>query len=469
MLGAVLVSPTMTVVLVLPWLLCTFLVCWTFLGGTFVTCLSVLSFAPSWTQHKFDFGPVAPSGTLSGQAIEFKGLPQFERDFASFFVGLLVAMAALSLLQFGNPGMPSFLGDFFGAGYFMFDFKGLLWSFMVPVVVAAAMLAAAGRDVFVCGGAPFAWRCPTCFQPLREPPLLDAMLAALLVFLWYIFVQTVGLLFVFSAGFCQNWYLTGSWVDFYMLINAPDFGMGKEKGLKFSLFIQEVVKRSPFQVGIEAVPQLGSCINVGISAAAQVPVMAAALKECCVSVASDGVSLLYNVPLTLVFKCVALAAAAFTAAAAFGAFCGAFTLVTLQIVLVGDFLFAFVGLVAVTQQQAAAAGVTMPQRQRLHHGWTWVTTLRRQASIRQWDRTKLKVKRVPKHKSSKSLPRTWLERRWWCGVSPGWTRCLWSSVTLSRSLVFRALFSTWLVPLVVGFGKMSLWSRVVLGPTPLCS
>ena len=37
---------------------------------------------------------------------------------------------------------------------------------------------AAGRDVFVCGGAPFAWLCPTCFQPLREPPLRDAMLAA---------------------------------------------------------------------------------------------------------------------------------------------------------------------------------------------------------------------------------------------------------------------------------------------------
>ena len=26
-------------------------------------------------------------------------------------------------------------------------------------------------------------------------------------------------------------------------------------------------------------------------------------------------------------------------------------------------------------------GVTMPQRRRLHHGWTWVTPLRRQASI----------------------------------------------------------------------------------------
>ena len=35
-----------------------------------------------------------------------------------------MAMAALSLLQFGNPGMPSFVGDFFGAGCFIFDFKG---------------------------------------------------------------------------------------------------------------------------------------------------------------------------------------------------------------------------------------------------------------------------------------------------------------------------------------------------------
>ena len=192
------------------WLLCTFLGCWTFLGGTFLTCLSVLSFAPSWTQLKFDFGPVAPSGTLSGQAMEFKGLLQFERDFASFFVGLLAVMAALSLLQFGNPGMPSFLGDFCGAGFFMFGFMGLLWSFIATEVVAAAMLAAAGRDVFVCGGAPFAWCCLTCFQPFREPPLLDAMPAALLGFLCFIFVQNMGLLFVFGAGFCQKWYLTGS-------------------------------------------------------------------------------------------------------------------------------------------------------------------------------------------------------------------------------------------------------------------
>ena len=87
-----------------------------------------------------------------------------------------------------------------------------------------------------------------------------------------------------------------------------------------------------------------------------------------------------------------------------------------------------------SQQQAAAAGKATPR-------------VRRQASFRQWDRTKLKVKKVQKHKSSKSLSRTWLERRWWCGGSPGWTRCLWSSVKLSRcSLVFLALCSTWLVP-----------------------
>ena len=104
--------------------------------------------------------------------------------------------------QFGNPGIPSFLGD---AGYFMFDFKGLLWSFMVPVVVAAAMLAAAGRDVFVCGDAPFAWLCPTCFQPPREPPLRDAMLAALVVSLLYFLVQTEGYVdhLVCISPFCQ--------------------------------------------------------------------------------------------------------------------------------------------------------------------------------------------------------------------------------------------------------------------------
>ena len=45
----------------------------------------------------------------------------------------------------------------------------------------------------------------------------------------------------------------------------------------------------------------------------------------------------------------------------------------------------------------------MPQTRRLHHGWTWVTPLRRQASIRQWDRKTLKVEKVPKYKSSKSL------------------------------------------------------------------
>ena len=133
-------------------------------------------------------------------------------------------------------------------------------------------------------------------------------------------------------------------------------------------------------------------------------------------------------------------------------------------------LFAFrwsaasVGRVTAAKRQLRR--VTMPQRQRQHHGWTWVTFLRRQASFRQWDRTKLKVKNVQKHQSSKSLSRTWLERRWWCGGSLGWARCLWSSVKLSRSLVFLALCSTWLVPLVVGFRKMSLWCRVGLGPTP---
>ena len=65
-----------------------------------------------------------------------------------------MAMAALSLLQFGNPGMPSFLGDFFGAGCFMFKFKGLLWSFMVPVVVAAAIFSDAAMPVLRgCGAA----------------------------------------------------------------------------------------------------------------------------------------------------------------------------------------------------------------------------------------------------------------------------------------------------------------------------
>ena len=350
MLGAVLASPTMSVVLVPPWLLCTFLGCW-------LTCLSVLSFAPSWTQHKFDFGPDAPSGTLSGQAMEFKGLPQFERDFASFFVGFLAAMAALSLPQFGNPGMPSFLGDFFGAGYFMFDFKGLLWSFLVPVVVAAAMLAAAGCDVFVCGYAPFAWLYPTCFQPFREPPLRDAMMAALVASLLFLLVLTEGLWFVCGAGFCQNWFLTGSWIDFYILVNASDFGMGKDKGLKISLCIQEDVKRSPFQVGIEAARQLGSCISVGISAAAQISVPAAALMVGCVSVPIDGVSRLCDVLLIQVFMCVkevlgALTAAAwdlvaatlFAAAAFPRAIQGFLTLVLRQFVLDGDFIFAVVGL-----------------------------------------------------------------------------------------------------------------------------
>ena len=58
---------------------------------------------------------------------------------------------------------------------------------------------------------------------------------------------------------------------------------------------------------------------------------------------------------------------------------GVFTLV--------DFYFHFAGLQPAfeeAQQQAAAAGgggVTMPQRRRLHNGWTWVTPLRRHASI----------------------------------------------------------------------------------------
>ena len=121
------------------------------------------------------------------------------------------------------------------------------------------------------------------------------------------------------------------------------------------------------------------------------------------------------------------------------------------------------------REQAAAAGGHYASEAKATPRVDVGDPLRRQASIRQWDRTKLKVKKVPKHKSSKSLSRTWLERRWWCGVSSGWTRCLWSSVKLSRLLVFFALCSTWLVPLVVGFRKMSLWSRVGLGPTPLCS
>ena len=52
---------------------------------------------------------------------------------------------------------------------------------------------------------------------------------------------------------------------------------------------------------------------------------------------------------------------------------GVFTLV--------DFYFLLAGLQPAfeeAQQQAAARGVTMPQRRRLHHGWTWVNPLRRQ-------------------------------------------------------------------------------------------
>ena len=63
-------------------------------------------------------------------------------------------VSLVALLQFGNPGMPSFLGDFFGAGCFMFDFKGLLWSFMA------------------CWTRRFrVWRCPLC---VALPNLLSA-------------------------------------------------------------------------------------------------------------------------------------------------------------------------------------------------------------------------------------------------------------------------------------------------------
>ena len=131
-------------------------------------------------------------------------------------------------------------------------------------------------------------------------------------------------------------------------VNASDFGMGKDKGLKISLCIQEDVKRSPFQVGIEAARQLGSCIFVGI--------MAAALMVGCVSVPIDGVSRLCYVLLIQVFMCVteglgALAAAAwdlvaatlFAAAAFPRAIQGFLSLVFRQFVIVGDFIFAFVG------------------------------------------------------------------------------------------------------------------------------
>ena len=108
------------------------------------------------------------------------------------------------------------------------------------------------------------------------------------------------------------------------------------------------------------------------------------------------------------------------------------------------FYFHFAGLQPAfeeAQQQAAAAGGHYASEAQATPRVDVGDPLRRQASIRQRDRTTLKMKKVPKYKSSKSLSRTWLERRWWCGVSPGWTRCLWSSVKLSRSLVFLALCS----------------------------
>ena len=129
--------------------------------------------------------------------------------------------------------------------------------------------------------------------------------------------------------------------------------------------------------------------------------MAAALKECCVSVAIDGVSLLCYVPFTLVFKCVKERLVAL-AAAAFGAFCGTFTFGVIH-----KFSFLGIGLVTTTPSTlediatfctqcasvtprvdvdvamsgSAAAlpaldgssrhrDLTMPLRQRRHHGWT---------------------------------------------------------------------------------------------------
>ena len=90
--------------------------------------------------------------------------------------------------------------------------------------------------------------------------------------------------------------------------------------------------------------------------------------------------------------------------------------------------------VDVVQQQAAAAGGHCAFQAKATPRVDVGDPLGRQASFRQRDRTKLKVRKVQKHKSSKSLSRTWLERWWWCGSSPGWTRCLWSSVMLCRSL-----------------------------------
>ena len=197
------------------------------------------------------------------------------------------------------------------------------------------------------------------FSPFREPLLLDAMMAALVSSLLFILVLTEGLWFVCGAGFwlCQNWFLTGSWIDFYILVNDSAFGMGKDKGLKISLCLQEDVKRSPFQVGIAAARQLGSGISVGITAAAQFFVTAAALIVGCVSVLSDGVSCLCYVLLIQGFMCVKevlgaftaaawdLVAAILSAAAAFpGAIQGLLTLVFRQFVLDGVFIFTDMGL-----------------------------------------------------------------------------------------------------------------------------
>ena len=280
-------------------------------------------------------------------------------------------VAALSLLQFGKPVTPSFLGDFFGAGYFMFDFKGLLWSFVVPVVVAAALLSAAGRGVFVCGGAPFAWLCPTCFQPLR-PPLRDAMLAALIGFLWYIFVQTVGLLFVCGAGFCLK--LVPDWILDRSLHahKRSKYGYGERKRSEdVSLFPRSCEAfshpgwdRSCAAAGkLHQCWHLRSCTGFGYGSRAQGLLRVCGDRWC--------------VPLLRPFdpeRLGALAAVSwdFVAAALFAAATWPKALegiipsegghsvsvhglvlrllssVTLQIVIVGDFLFAFVGLVPVT-------------------------------------------------------------------------------------------------------------------------
>ena len=135
---------------------------------------------PCWSLHCALSGAVSALGSKFGFGCECLEVPSFDEmilsrgwrfldapsllDVGPSPVSLVegwLSMAARSLPQFGIPVTPSFLGDFRCSGYFLFDSKGLLWSFMVPVVVAAALLAAAGRNVFV-------WR--------------DAMLAALIVF-----------------------------------------------------------------------------------------------------------------------------------------------------------------------------------------------------------------------------------------------------------------------------------------------